>query len=76
VRVITDGGSNRLETEVKSLYDEVMTLKMVIEEAIIKGQESVGGLGYIRGADLVSIKDLGSTCVNGGSGVVGWIDDL
>lgn len=72
----TSRGSKKVEIEVKSLYDEVMTLRMAIEEAIIKGQKSVGGLSDVRGADLFSNNDLGSTCVNEGSGVVGWIEDF
>lgn len=76
MKVIADGGSKKLEIEVRSLYDEVMTLRTAIEEAIIKGQKSTGGLDDIPGADLVSDKELGSTCVSEGSGVVGWIDDL
>lgn len=76
MKAITDGGSKKLETEVKSLYDEVKTLRMAIEEAIMKGQKSSGGLGDIPGSEFGSNKDVEATCVNGGSGVVGWVDDL
>jgi hypothetical protein len=62
--------------EVKCLYDDVMTLKMAIEEAIIKGQKSWGDLTDTPGSGLVSSEDLGLTCVSAGSGVVGWIDDF
>ena len=67
-----------MEMEVKSLYDDVMvmTLKTAIEEAIIKGQKSVGSLNDILGSGLVSDEDFALTCVNAGSGVVGWVDDF
>ena len=65
-----------METEVKCLEDEVMTLKTAIEEAIIKGQKSVAVLSDIPESDLVSNEDFALTCVNAGSGVVGWIDDF
>jgi len=62
--------------EVKRLYDDVMTLKTAIEEAIIKGQKSMAGLNDIPDSGLVSNEDFALTYVNVGSGVVGWIDDL
>ena len=62
--------------EVKRLYDDVMTLKTAIEEAIIKGQKSMAGLNDIPDSGLVSKEDFALTCVNAGSGVVGWVDDL
>lgn len=65
-----------METEVKCLYDDVMTLKTVIEEAIIKGQKSIGSLNDILGSELVSDEDFARTCVHAGSGVVGWLDDF
>jgi hypothetical protein len=65
-----------LEMEVKRLYDDVVTLKTAIEEAIIKGQKSIGGLNDIPRSGLVSNEDFALTCVNVGSGVVGWIDDF
>jgi hypothetical protein len=74
--VITNRGSKKVEMEVKHLYDEVMTLKTAIEEAIIKGQKSMVGLNDIPESGLVSNEDFVLTCVNEGSGVVGWIDDL
>jgi hypothetical protein len=76
VNLITIKGSKELETEVKCLEDEVMTLKTAIEEAIIKGRESIGSLNDILGSDLVSDDDFALTCVNAGSGVVGWLDDF
>ena len=65
-----------MEMEVKCLYDDVVTLKTAIEEAIIKGQKSVAVLSDIPESDLVSNEDFALTCVNAGSGVVGWIDDF
>jgi hypothetical protein len=62
--------------EVKCLYDDVVTLKMAIEEAIIKGQKSVAVLSDIPESGLVSNKDFALTCVHAGSGVVGWLDDF
>jgi hypothetical protein len=62
--------------EVKSHYDDVITLKMAIEEAIIKGQKSVAVLSDIPESGLVSSEDFALTCVNAGSGVVGWVDDF
>ena len=65
-----------MEMEVKCLQDEFVTLKTAIEEAIIKGQKSVAVLSDIPESDLVSNGDFALTCVNAGSGVVGWIDDF
>jgi len=62
--------------EVKCLYDDVATLKTAIEEAIIKGQKSLAVLGDIPESSLVSNEDLVLTCVNRGSGIVGWLDDF
>jgi hypothetical protein len=76
VGVIGSEGSNKLETEVKCLYDEVMTLKMAIEEAIIKGQKSFGALSDITESDMTSDEELDTIDVNRGWGVVGWIDDV
>jgi hypothetical protein len=76
VAVIASEGSNKLETEVKCLYDEVMTLKMAIEEAIIKGQKSFGALIDITESDMTSDGELDPIDVNRAAGVVGWIDDV
>jgi hypothetical protein len=65
-----------LETEVKCLYDDVMTLKIAIEGAIIKGQKSLAVLSDIPESDLVSNEDFVLTHVNTGSGIVGWLDDF
>ena len=75
-KVITNRGSKKLEMEVKCLEDEFVTLKMAIEEAIIKGQKSVAVLSDIPESDLVSNEDFALTCVNAGSGIVGWLDDF
>jgi len=74
--VITNRGSKKLEMEVKSLYDDVVTLKTAIEEAIIKGQKSVAVLSDIPESGLVSKEDFALTCVHAGSGVVGWVNDF
>jgi hypothetical protein len=65
-----------LDTEVTSLYDEVMTLTMAIEEAILKGQKSIGAPNDIPQCDPVSNQDLAFTCTHRGSGVIGWTDDF
>ena len=65
-----------MEMEVICLYDDVVNLKAAIEEAIIKGQKSLPGLNDIPESDLVSNDDFDLTCVNTGSGVVGWLDDF
>jgi len=75
-KVIVNRGSKKLEMETKCLYDDVVTLKTAIEEAIIKGQKSVAVLTDIPESDLVSHEDFVLTCVNAGSGVVGWADDF
>ena len=62
--------------ETKILQDEFATLKAAIEEAIIKGQKSLADLDDISGSALVSNEDFALTCVNTGSGVVGWLDDF
>lgn len=63
-----------METEAKSLYDDVITLKMAIEEAIIKGQKSFGALSDITESGMTSDEELDFINVNGDSGVVGWVD--
>jgi len=65
-----------LKMEVKRLHDEVATLKAAIEEAIKKGQKSMGDLDGMPRYGLVSNEDFALTCVNAGSGVVGWVDDF
>jgi len=75
-RVITNRGSKKLEMEVERLQDEFVTLKMAIEEAITKGQKSLAGLNDIPESDLVSDEDFDLTHMNGGSGVVGWVDNF
>jgi hypothetical protein len=65
-----------LETEVKRLYDDVVTLRTAIEEAIIKRQKSLAGLTDIRRSILVCHEDFVLTRRNPDSGVVGWVDDF
>ena len=73
---ITNRGSKKLEMEGKRLHDEFVILKTAIEEAIKNGQKSIDDLNDISGSGLVSNKDFDLTCVNTGSGVVGWVDDF
>jgi hypothetical protein len=75
-KVIVNRGSKKVEMEVKCLQDEFVTLKTAIEEAIIKGQKSVAVLSDIPESDLVSNEDFALTCVNVGSGIVGWLNDF
>jgi len=75
-KVIVDRGSKKVEMEIRCLQDEFVTLKTAIEEAIIKGQKSVAVLSDIPESDLVFDEDFALTCVNAGSGVVGWVDDF
>ena len=65
-----------MELEVKRLHEEVVTLKTAIEEAINKGQKSLGDLNDIPRSGLVSNKDFALTHMNAGSEVVGWVDDF
>lgn len=68
-------GGGKLDTEVKYLYDEVLTLKMAIEEAIMKGQKTFGVLTDTTRPDVAD-DELDSVDVKGGSGLVGWVDDI
>jgi hypothetical protein len=65
-----------LETEVKCLYDEVLTLKVAIEEAIIKGQKAFGALPEATKSGMTADEELDLLDVNRGSGLVGWVDDV
>lgn len=76
MNVIIARGNTKLETQVRYLEDEVITLKTAIEEAIIKGQKSLGRLSDIPGWRVVFDKDLALTRTDAGPGVVGWIDDF
>jgi hypothetical protein len=76
VEVIVGKGGTEVDMEVKYLQDEVMTLRMAIEEAIMKGQKSFGALGDIAESHMTSDEELDPSDMNGGSGVVGWIDDF
>jgi hypothetical protein len=73
---MTSRGGEKLETGVKSLYDEVMALTTAIEGAIIKGQKSFGALSDITESDMASDEEPDLIDVNGGSGLVGWVDDI
>jgi hypothetical protein len=76
VEVRASKGSSKLETEVKCLHDEVLTLKSAIEEAIIKGQKSFGTLSDIRDSGTITAEELELVDVEGGSGLVGWVDAI
>jgi len=76
VEVIASKGANKLETEVKCLYDEVLTLKVAIEEAIIKGQKSFGALSDTPESGVTADEEFDLGDLNGGSGLVGWVDDI
>lgn len=69
-----------METEVKRLHDEVVTLtaaiKAAIEEAIKNGQKPVVSRKETPVSRQVSNKDLADTRINVGSRVVGWVDDF
>ncbi len=69
-------GGGKLDTEVKYLYDEVLTLKMAIEEAIIKGQKTFGVLTDSTKAGATADDELDLVELKGGSGLVGWVDDI
>jgi hypothetical protein len=69
-------GSRKSAMETKCRYDEVMTLKTAIEEAIMKGQRSFGALGHIAESGMSSDEELDLIDLDEGSGVVGWVDDL
>ena len=69
-----------METEVKRLHDEVVTLtaaiEAAIEEAIKNGQKSVVSHNETSVSRQGSNKDLADTRVNVASRVVGWVDDF
>ena len=76
MEVIASKGGSKLETEARCLYDEVLTLKVAIEEAIIRGQKSFGALSDIAESGTTVDEELDLVDANGGSGPVGWVDDI
>ena len=76
MEVIARKGSSRLGTDVKCLYDEVLTLKTAIEEAIIKGQKAFGTLSDSTESGMTADAELDPVDVNGGSRLVGWVDQI
>jgi hypothetical protein len=76
MNVITSTRSVKPDVEVKCLRDEVMTLKMAIEEAITKGQKSLDLLGDTPESEVVFDEEFAMTCSDTGAGVVGWVDDF
>ena len=73
---MTSKGGGKLDTEVKYLYDEVLTLKMAIEEAIIKGQKTFGALTDTTKSGMTADDELDLVELKGGLGLVGWADDI
>lgn len=65
-----------METEVKCLYDEILTLRTAIEDAIIKGQKAFGKLSDSTESGMTAAEELDLIDVSGGSGLVGWVDDI
>ena len=65
-----------MEREVKRLHDDVVALKMAIEEAIIKGQKSLDNLNDIPEPCLVSNEDFALTRVNAGSRTAARLADF
>ena len=76
VNVTIARGSMKLETEVKCLEREVITLRMAIEEAILRGQRSVAILDDVPESDVAGNEDSAFTCVNADPGIVGQVDDF
>ena len=76
VNGIITRGSTKLETQVECFRDDVMTLTTAIEEAIIKGQKSLGRPSGIPEWRAVLEEDFALTCADVGPGVVGWVDDF
>ena len=74
MEVIARKGASRLETDVKCLHDEVLTLKTAIEEAIIKGQKAFGTLSDSTESGMTADEELDLIDASGGSGLVGWVD--
>lgn len=65
-----------MKTEAICLEREIMTLKMAIEEAIMKGQRSLAVFTDVPESEVVFDDDFGLTCAGTGSGVVGWVEDF
>jgi hypothetical protein len=76
VEVIARKGSSRLETDVKCLYDEVLTLTTAIEEAIIRGQKAFGTLSGSTQSIMTADEELDLADVQRRSRLVGWVDDI
>ena len=76
MEVIARKGSSRLRTDVKCLYDEVLTLKTAIEEAIIRGQKAFGTLSDRTESGMTANAELDPVDVIGGSRLVGWVDQI
>jgi hypothetical protein len=73
---IANLGGKKLEKDGKRLRDQVATLKAAIEEAIDKGQKSVGRLSDVHWCGPVSNKKSPPTRTNAGSRVASRLDDF
>ncbi len=76
MEVIARKGGSRLETDVKCLYDEVLTLKTAIEEAIIRGQKAFGTLSGSPESAMTADEELDLADIQQGPGLVGWVDQI
>jgi hypothetical protein len=65
-----------MEIEEKRLHDEFVTLKLAIEEAIVKGRGSSSGFSKGPGPTLISNEHSISAQAKARPGVIGWVDDL
>jgi hypothetical protein len=65
-----------MEIEEKRLHDEFVTLKLAIEQAIVKGRGSVGGFNEVLGHTLISDEDNITARAKAGPRIIGWVDDL
>jgi len=62
--------------ETERLRYEFLALKAAIEEAMNNGHKSIQHLDDIPGLGFVFNSDFAITCMNVGSGTVGWVDDF
>ncbi len=65
-----------METETERLRYEFVTLKAALEEAMNKGHKSIQHLDDIARLGFAFNRDFAITYMNGGSGIVGWVNDF
>jgi len=75
-KIRVNPGSDKVEKEVKRLYNDVMTLKMAIEEAIIKGQKSLPDLKDIAEPRRASNEGFALARTNTSSSIVSGLNDF